>query len=137
MSTFLDTIKSRAKQYKKKIVLPESMDRRTFEAAEKILKEDIADIIIIGTPEEVEKYSEGYDITGATIIDPFTYEKTEEYLNLFVELLIKNNTYNKCNYLTDNGSNCSTLCLKTREGTYTKNEKRVKNALHNSYAIIT
>ena len=86
MSTFLDTIKSRAKQDKKKIVLPESMDRRTFEAAETVLKEDIADIIIIGTPEEVAKNSEGLDISKATIIDPFTYEKTEEYLNLFVEL---------------------------------------------------
>ncbi|MBR5615157.1 MAG: phosphate acetyltransferase [Clostridia bacterium] len=86
MSKFLDTIKERARANKKTIVLPESMDARIYEAAEKILKEDFANIIIVGTPEEVEKYSKGYDITGATIIDPFTYEKTEEYLNLFVEL---------------------------------------------------
>ncbi len=86
MSKFLDTIKSRAKNDKKTIVLPESMDARIYEATEKILKEGFADIIIVGTPEEVEKYSKGYDISGATIIDPFTYEKTEEYLNLFVEL---------------------------------------------------
>ena len=84
--SFLDTIKARARQDKKTIVLPESMDARIYEAAEKILKEDFANIIIVGTPEEVEKYSKGYDITGATIIDPYTYEKTEEYLNLFVEL---------------------------------------------------
>lgn len=86
MSKFLDSIKERAKANKKTIVLPESMDTRTFEAAEKILKEDIANLIIIGTPEEIEKYGRGYDITGAKIIDPFTYEKTEEYINLFVEL---------------------------------------------------
>jgi len=86
MSKFLDTIKERAKKDKKTIVLPESMDARIYEAAEKVLKEDFANIIIVGTPEEVEKYSKGYDITGATIIDPYTYEKTEEYLNLFVEL---------------------------------------------------
>ncbi len=84
--SFLDAIKARAKQNKKTIVLPESMDRRTFEAAETILKEDIANIVIIGTPEEVEANSKGLDISGATIINPFTYEKTEEYLNLFVEL---------------------------------------------------
>lgn len=83
---FLDKIKDRARADKKTIVLPESMDRRTFEAAEKILKEDIANLIIIGTPEEVEKNSEGLDISKATIINPYTYEKTEEYLNLFVEL---------------------------------------------------
>lgn len=83
---FIDTIKARAKADKKTIVLPESMDRRTFEAAAQILAEDIANLVIIGTEEEVEANSEGLDISGATIINPFTYEKTEEYLNLFVEL---------------------------------------------------
>ncbi len=86
MSAFLDKVKARAKTDKKTIVLPESMDARIYEAAEKILKEGFANIIIVGTPEEVEQYSKGYDITGATIINPYTYEKTEEYLNLFVEL---------------------------------------------------
>ncbi len=84
--SFLDKIKERARADKKTIILPESMDARIYEAAEKILKEDLANIIIIGTPEEVAENSKGYDITGATVIDPFTYEKTEEYLNLFVEL---------------------------------------------------
>ncbi|MBR2916870.1 MAG: phosphate acetyltransferase [Clostridia bacterium] len=86
MSNFLDTIKARAKADKKTIILPESMDRRTIEAAEKVLKEDIANIIILGTPEEIAENSKGLDISKATIINPFTYEKTEEYLNLFVEL---------------------------------------------------
>lgn len=86
MSKFLDSVKERARTDKKTIVLPESMDRRTFEAAEKVLKEQIANIIIIGTPEEIEANSKGLDLTGATIINPFTYEKTEEYINLFVEL---------------------------------------------------
>ena len=49
MSKFLETIKERAKSDKKTIVLPESMDKRTFEAAEKILKEGIANLIILGT----------------------------------------------------------------------------------------
>lgn len=83
---FIDTVKERAKADKKTIILPESMDRRTFEAAEQILKEDIAHLIIIGTPEEVQKNSEGLDISKATIIDPNTYEKTQEYVDLFVEL---------------------------------------------------
>ncbi len=82
----IERLKERAKMEKKTIILPESMDRRTFEAAEKILKEGIANLIIIGTPEEVAANSEGLDISGATIINPFTYEKTEAYLDLFVEL---------------------------------------------------
>lgn len=86
MSSFIEKIKERAKQVKKTIVLPESMDRRTFEAAAQVLKEDIANLIIIGTEEEIAKNSEGLDISKAKIINPFTYEKTEDYLNLFVEL---------------------------------------------------
>lgn len=86
MSSFIEKIKERAKQDKKTIVLPESMDRRTFEAAAQVLKEDIANLIIIGTEEEIAKNSEGLDISKAKIINPFTYEKTEDYLNLFVEL---------------------------------------------------
>lgn len=83
---FIDVIKEKAKQEKKRIVLPESMDRRTFEAAANVLKEGTADLIIIGTPEEVKANSEGLDISGATIIDPNTYEKTAEYIELLVEL---------------------------------------------------
>ena len=73
MSKFLETIKERAKSDKKTIVLPESMDKRTFEAAEKILKEGIANLIILGTPEEIAEYGNEYDISGATVIDPHTY----------------------------------------------------------------
>lgn len=83
---FIDDIKAKARADKKRIVLPESMDRRTFEAAAVVLKEDIADLIIIGNDEEVKKYSEGLDITGATIIDPATSPKTKEYIDAFVEL---------------------------------------------------
>ena len=86
MSQFSERIKERAKADKKTIILPESMDRRTFEAAAKVLKEDIADLIIIGTPEEIEENSKGLDISKAKIVNPYTYEKTDEYLNLFVEL---------------------------------------------------
>jgi len=83
---FIDEIKAKAKQNKKTVILPESMDRRTFEAAAEILAEDIADLIIIGTDEEVKANSEGLDISKATIINPNTYEKTEQYIDAFVEL---------------------------------------------------
>lgn len=97
---FIDTIKKRARQNKKTIVLPESMDKRTFEAAEKILKEDIANIIIIGTDEEINKNLNGRDISSATIINPQTSELTEELINEFVELRKnKGMTYDKAKEL--------------------------------------
>ena len=86
---FIDTIYARAKADKKTIVLPESMDKRTFAAAEKILKEGIANLIIIGTPEEIAENSKGYDITGATIVDPFNDPNKQKYIDKFVELRAK------------------------------------------------
>lgn len=83
---FIDSIKLRAKKDKKRIVLPESMDKRTMEAADKALKEDIADIIIIGTPEEINENSKGFDISKATIINPNTADITEELINGLVEI---------------------------------------------------
>ena len=83
---FIDKIKERAKRDKKTIVLPESMDIRTMEAAEKILNEDIADLIIIGTEEEISNNSKGLYIKRATLINPFTADITEELINEFVEL---------------------------------------------------
>lgn len=86
---FIDTIYAKAKADKKTIVLPESMDKRTYEAAEKILKEGIANLVIIGTPEEIEKYGAGFDITGATIVDPFNDPNKQKYVDKFVELRAK------------------------------------------------
>ena len=82
----IDIIKEKARADKKTIVLPESMDRRTWVAAEKILKEGLANLIIIGTPEDIGEHSEGLDVSGATIVNPQTYEKTQEYIDLFVDL---------------------------------------------------
>lgn len=83
---FIEKIFEQAKSDKKKIVLPESMDKRTYDAAEKILKAGIADLVIIGTPEEIAKYGEGYDISGATIVDPFNDPNKQKYIDKFVEL---------------------------------------------------
>ena len=86
---FIDTIKEKARQDKRTIVLPESEDRRTLEAAAQILAEDLANLIIIGSEEAVKKGSEGLDISKATIVDPTTYEKTQAYIDKVVELRAK------------------------------------------------
>ena len=52
---FIDEIKAKAKSCKKTIVLPESEDIRTYEAAEAILKEGTANLVLIGSEEEIAK----------------------------------------------------------------------------------
>lgn len=83
---FLETIKNRAKADKKTVVLPEALDIRTLKATEMILKEGLADIILVGDKNEILAKSAGLNISGATILDPNSYEKTELLINDLVEI---------------------------------------------------
>ena len=83
---FIDEIKARAKACKKTIVLPETEDERTYKAAEAVLKEGIADLVLVGSKEEIEKNKGTYDISGAAIVDPATDARTEGYIAKLVEL---------------------------------------------------
>ena len=53
MSAFLETMIARAKADKQTIVLPEGNDERTLAAAEQILADDLADLIILGSPDQI------------------------------------------------------------------------------------
>lgn len=81
----LDEIKSKAASLKKTIVLCEGEDRRVVEAAAQITKEGIAKIVLIGNEEEAKKVAPGVDLTGITLIDPLTSEKTAEYARILYE----------------------------------------------------
>lgn len=86
MSKVLDNIKQRASVLGKNIVLPEGEDKRVVEAASVATKEGIAKITLLGNEEEIKKNNPDIDLTGVTVIDPLTYEKTPEYANLLYEL---------------------------------------------------
>ena len=80
---FIEKIKLKSKQNKKTIVLPESMDNRVLKAAKIILEEEIANIILIGKEEIINK--DNY-LKKAIIIDPEKSTLTEEYINRLTEL---------------------------------------------------
>lgn len=84
MASFVDTLIDRAKADKKTIVLPEGNDERILEAAQEALAQGIANIIILGDADEIA--AKGYNLEGATIIDPATSDKQEEFAELLYEL---------------------------------------------------
>lgn len=84
---YIDLIKDKARADKKTIVLPETSDKRTLIAAAHIVKEGIADIIMIGSEEKIMDGA-GWlevDLDGVTVINPETCEKFEEYVSLLYE----------------------------------------------------
>ncbi len=86
MSNFLETIKMRAKAQKKTIVLPETWDRRTLDAAAAVLAEGIADIILVGSREAICQSAPELDLSKATFADPENYEGMDEFIAALVEL---------------------------------------------------
>ena len=88
----MDLIKQiveRAKANKQRIVLPEGTEVRTITAADQLLADGVAEIILIGNTKEVKELAASLNLKNidkATILDPQNYEKKETYTNLLFEL---------------------------------------------------
>ncbi len=116
----LQQIVERAKSNKQRIVLPEATEERTLRAADKVLADELANIILIGNPEEIDKLAAEWglqNIGKATIIDPENNPKSEEYATLLAELrkkkgmtieqareLVKNPLYLGCMIIKTEGA---------------------------------
>lgn len=80
---------ARAKANKQRIVLPEGTEERTLRAADRLLADGVADIILIGNPEEIKELAARFGLNHigeATLIDPKNNEKKAVYANLLFEL---------------------------------------------------
>ena len=86
--SFIEEVKQRAKNELKTIILPEATDVRVLKATETVLKEGFAKIILIGNETEILAKAKENEINveGATIIDPLTSSKKDEYANTLYEL---------------------------------------------------
>ena len=85
----IEQLIARAKANKQRIVLPEGTEERTLKAANQILTDGVADLIILGNVEEIHNLAKQWglgNIDKATIIDPATSPKKEEYAELLAEL---------------------------------------------------
>jgi len=86
---FIEKVKEKAKARPQRIVLPEGTEPRTVKAADAIIGEGIAEVILIGNPAEVMAVADDYyleNIGRATIVDPKNNPDAERYIKLMVEL---------------------------------------------------
>ncbi len=110
----------RAQGNRQRIVLPEATEERTLRAADKVLADKLADLILIGNPEEIAELAAKWGlahIDEATIVDPLDNPKSEEYAVLLAELrkskgmtveqareLVKNPLYLGCMIIKTEGA---------------------------------
>jgi len=87
--SIIDEIKLRAKTANKTIVLPEGEEERTLKAADIILQEGIASLVILGNKATIESKATEWglnNISKATIIDPIENPKKEFYASMLCEI---------------------------------------------------
>ena len=80
---------TRAKANRQCIVLPEGTEERTLKAANQILTDEVADLILLGNPVEIAAMAQKFglgNIGKAQIIDPENHPKQEAYAQLLCEL---------------------------------------------------
>ena len=84
MSAFLDSMLARAKGDLQTIVLPEGDDERTLQAAERILADGVANLVILGDAAAIE--ASPYALDGARIVDVRTAAERAEFAAALYEL---------------------------------------------------
>lgn len=84
----VDQIKEKAKRHLQTVVLPESYDERMLFAAEKIVKEGLAKIVILGDPVKIQAKAaaEGISLAGVELLDPISSPRLDQYVADLVEL---------------------------------------------------
>ncbi|MDR0976204.1 MAG: phosphate acetyltransferase [Prevotellaceae bacterium] len=120
MQRLINDIVERAKANRQRIVLPEGTEERTLKAANMVLTEGIADLILLGNPDEIHKCAAEWglgNIEKATIIDPDNNPKQETYAQLLYELRkAKGMTIEEARKLTTNPLYLGCLMIKNGDG---------------------
>ena len=119
MNYLIREIIERAKADKQRIVLPEGTEERTLKAADKLVSEGIADIILCGDHDEINRLSVEYglkNISRMTIINPKNHAKKQAYTDLLVQLRqAKGMTPEKASVLVEDPLYLSCLMIKSND----------------------
>ena len=89
MNNLIQTIIARAQADKQRIVLSEGTEERTLKAADQLVADGVADIILLGNPQQIKQLAIGFDLKNidrTTIIDPVDHEKKQAYADMLFHL---------------------------------------------------
>lgn len=113
MSMF-DKLYQSLNEKRKTIVFTEGLDKRIQSAADRILKEDLMDVILCGNIEEVKESAKnnGFDVSKAQILDPLTYPEFDKMVDLMTDLRKGKMTHEECEALCKKSNYFGTMLVK-------------------------
>ncbi|GHT24918.1 phosphate acetyltransferase [Bacteroidia bacterium] len=113
----IQDIIAKAKANKQRIVLPEGTEPRTLHAADLLIADGVAHIILLGNPVEIKALAKQFGlrhIDGAQLIDPTNHPKKEKYAELLAELRkSKGMTIEEARTLATDPLYCGCLMIKS------------------------
>lgn len=139
---FVENLKEKAAKNKQRIVLPEGYEERTLRAADQVLAEGFADIILIDSEENVKANAEKFGLKNlgkAKIVDPKNNAKKAEYANLLFELRKnKGMTLEQAEKLAENNLYLGCLMIKAgdADGEVSGADNSTGNVLRPAFQII-
>ena len=138
----MERMVEQARANKQRIVLPEGTEDRTLQAADRILADNIADVILIGNPDEIKALANQYHLTHidkATLVNPACHDKKETYTQLLYELRkAKGMTMEKAQKLVENPLYLGCLMIKNgdADGEVAGARNTTGNVLRSAFQII-
>ena len=131
----IEQLVARARADKQRIVLPEGTEERTIQAADRILADGVADLILIGNPAEIAQLAKEHGLEHldkATVIDPLDHPKKEEYAQLLAELRAKKGmTIEQARVLVENPLYLGCLMIKAGDA-----DGQLAGALHTTGDVL-
>ena len=102
------------KNTRRTIVFTEGPDARILEATDRLLKDDLMDVILVGNVDEVKAAAAkgGYNIEGVTILDPATYPEMDAMVEKMVELRKGKMSAEDCAKALSKGNYFGTMLVK-------------------------
>lgn len=138
----MERMVEQARANKQRIVLPEGTEDRTLQAADRILADNIADVILIGKPDEIKALANQYHLTHidkAKLVDPACHDKKETYTQLLYELRkAKGMTLEKAQKLVEDPLYLGCLMIKNgdADGEVAGARNTTGNVLRSAFQII-
>ncbi len=115
----MEDIRSKAKQKSMRIVLPEGAEERTVQAADFVLKEGIAKIILLGDEQKIDEQVKKFNlqhISKATILNPLSHKNKNLYIDMLVEIRkSKGLTKEEASKLVEDPLYLGTLLIKNKD----------------------
>ena len=117
MANFFDSMIADLKKTRRTVAFSEGTDARILEAASRLLKEDLMNVVLVGNVADVNAAAQkaGFDITGARILDPETYEGMDAMVAKMVELRKGKMTAEECAATLKKANYFGTMLVVTKE----------------------